>query len=75
MEEGRVLRFAIPSLRVLKLSFPRTASQGATADRDCHAAQVFVPLLDLRVPPLAAGHVDAYNPTQPPLHPHDKSTT
>ena len=75
MEEGCVLRFAIPSLRVLKLSFPRTASQGATADRDCHAAQVFVPLLDLRVPPLAAGHVDAYNPTQPPLHPHDKSTT
>ncbi len=45
-----VKRFAIPTLRVLKLSFPRASSQGATADRDCHAAQAFVPLLDLDIP-------------------------
>lgn len=31
-------RFDIPSLRVVKFSFPRPAIQGALADRDMHGA-------------------------------------
>ena len=72
MDEARVLRFAIPSLRVLKLSFPRAASQGATSDRDCHAAQVFVPLLDLPIPALDAPGMRAH--PHPHHHPQDETS-
>ena len=75
MADAQVLRFAIPSLRVLKLSFPRAASQGATADRDCHAAQVFVPLLDLPIPVLAAEPTDAGTHAYPNDHLHQETTT
>lgn len=71
LQEAQLLRFAIPSLRVLKLSFPRAASQGATTDRDCHAAQVFVPLLALPIPAPAAEPTDAgarAYPTDHSLH-------
>ena len=42
--------FRIPSLNVVKISFPRPVSQGSLRDRDMHAGQHHVPLALLRVP-------------------------
>lgn len=42
--------FDSPSLKVVKISFPRPVAQGSTGDADSHAGQYFVPLLDLPVP-------------------------
>ncbi len=36
--------FRIPSLRVVKISYPRPISQGSLFDRDVHAGQHHVPL-------------------------------
>ncbi|MFD9736430.1 DUF4387 family protein [Umezawaea sp. NPDC059074] len=36
--------FRIPSLRVVKASYPRPVSQGSLFDRDVHAGQHHVPL-------------------------------
>ncbi|PRY02491.1 DUF4387 domain-containing protein [Allonocardiopsis opalescens] len=47
---GEVRFFRIPALRVVKLSFPRAASQGGLHDRDVHRGQHHVPLAAL-VPP------------------------
>jgi hypothetical protein len=41
--------FELPDLEVVKVSFPRTVSQGSTYDRDMHAGQQHVPLAGLRV--------------------------
>ncbi|MCR6485117.1 DUF4387 domain-containing protein [Amycolatopsis sp. OK19-0408] len=43
--------FRIPSLNVVKISFPRPVSQGSLRDRDVHAGQHHVPLAGLVVPP------------------------
>jgi len=40
--------FRIPSLNVVKISFPRPVSQGGLRDRDVHAGQHHVPLASLR---------------------------
>jgi hypothetical protein len=42
--------FRIPSLNVVKISFPRYVVQGSLRDRDMHAGQHHVPLALLRVP-------------------------
>lgn len=42
--------FRIPSLDVVKISFPRPVPQGSPRDRDIHAGQHHVPLAAL-VPP------------------------
>ncbi|KHL16095.1 UNVERIFIED_CONTAM: hypothetical protein LK11_18180 [Mumia flava] len=42
--------FRIPSLNVVKISFPRPISQGSLRDRDMHAGQHHVPLALVRVP-------------------------
>jgi hypothetical protein len=39
--------FRIPSLNVVKISFPRPISQGSLLDRDIHAGQHHVPLAAL----------------------------
>lgn len=44
VEEGTVQMFRIPSLNVVKISFPRPVSQGSLRDRDMHAGQHHVPL-------------------------------
>lgn len=44
--------FRIPSLNVVKVSFPRPVPQGSLRDRDMHAGQHHVPLALLRVPSL-----------------------
>jgi hypothetical protein len=42
--------FRIPSLNVVKISFPRPVPQGGLRDRDIHAGQHHVPLAELAVP-------------------------
>ncbi len=42
--------FRIPSLNVVKISYPRPVSQGSLRDRDVHAGQHHVPLAQLVVP-------------------------
>ena len=42
-----VKMFEAPALNVIKISFPRAATQGSIHDPDSHAGQYFVPLLDL----------------------------
>lgn len=48
LEESTIRIFRIPSLNVVKISFPRPVSQGSLRDRDIHAGQHHVPLA--RVP-------------------------
>lgn len=42
-----VKRFAAPDLKVVKISYPRTSAQGGEVERDMHAGQQFVRLLDI----------------------------
>jgi Domain of unknown function (DUF4387) len=53
VDESTVQMFRIPSLNVVKISFPRPVSQGSLRDRDMHAGQHHVPLALLRVPAAA----------------------
>ncbi|MGW4873175.1 DUF4387 domain-containing protein [Streptomyces chartreusis] len=48
-EEG-IQIFRIPSLNVVKISFPRPVSQASLFDRDIHSGQHHVPLAVLPVP-------------------------
>jgi uncharacterized protein DUF4387 len=50
IEPERVRIFRLPDLRAIKISFPRPTNQGAKDDRDMHAGQQYVPLLDINVP-------------------------
>lgn len=50
---GGVQIFRIPSLRTVKISYPRPVPQGGLRDRDVHAGQHHVPLAAL-VPPGSA---------------------
>ncbi|MEV5890173.1 DUF4387 domain-containing protein [Nonomuraea fuscirosea] len=50
VDAGTVRMFRIPSLNVVKISFPRPVSQGSLRDRDMHAGQHHVPLAALPVP-------------------------
>ncbi|MFC8075081.1 DUF4387 domain-containing protein [Streptomyces sp. NPDC057307] len=43
--------FRIPSLNVVKVSYPRPVSQGSLRDRDIHAGQHHVPLASLAARP------------------------
>ena len=45
VEAREVHIFAIESLKVVKVSFPRKIVQGSANDADSHAGQYFVPLL------------------------------
>ena len=44
VEESTIQIFRLPSLNVVKISFPRPVSQGSLRDRDMHAGQHHVPL-------------------------------
>ena len=44
-----VKRFAIDSLNTLKISFVRTTAQGGVVERDMHAGQQYVRLLDIEL--------------------------
>jgi hypothetical protein len=47
VEEVRIFR--LPSIRVVKISFPRPTPQGGVEDRDMHAGQQHVPLAELEL--------------------------
>lgn len=50
VDQDTIRIFRIPSLNVVKISFPRPVSQGSLRDRDMHAGQHHVPLARLVVP-------------------------
>ena len=50
--------FPSPDLMVLKVSFPRPVVAGGFRDRDAHAGQYFVPLLDVEVGNAAGAPAD-----------------
>jgi hypothetical protein len=43
--------FHLPSIRAIKISFPRPVTQGSFADRDIHAGQQYIPLSELPLQP------------------------
>jgi hypothetical protein len=49
-ESGPPRIFRIPSLNVVKISFPRPVSQDSLRDRDMHAGQHHVPLARMVIP-------------------------
>ncbi len=50
LDVADVRLFRIPSLLVVKISFPRPVPQGGLRDRDMHSGQHHVPLALMRVP-------------------------
>ena len=50
VDAGTVRVYRMPTVRAIKISFPRPTAQGGTRDRDLHAGQQHVPLLALPVP-------------------------
>lgn len=47
--------FRQPTLRAIKITFPRPVAQGSFSDRDMHSGQQHVPLAGLSVPDLPPG--------------------
>jgi hypothetical protein len=41
--------YRLPTIRVVKISFPRPVAQGGARDRDMHAGQQHVPLAAIRI--------------------------
>ena len=41
--------YRLPSIRVVKISFPRPTTQGGVEDRDMHAGQQHVPLAQIEL--------------------------
>jgi Domain of unknown function (DUF4387) len=41
--------FSLPTLRVVKISYPRLCPQGGTIERDMHGGQQYVRLLDVEL--------------------------
>jgi len=58
VEADSVQLFRIPSLNVVKISFPRPVIQGSLRDRDIHAGQHHVPLARLPIERIDAAVVD-----------------
>ena len=48
-DSALVKRFAVPSLNVVKISYARTSPQGGVVERDMHAGQQYVRLLDVEL--------------------------
>jgi hypothetical protein len=51
VDSTTVMIYRIPSIRVVKLSFPRPVPQGSFYDRDMHSGRQPIPLSELAVPP------------------------
>jgi hypothetical protein len=49
VDAGQVKVFLLAELLAIKISFPRPVTQGSIHDRDMHAGQQYVPLLDIPV--------------------------
>jgi hypothetical protein len=44
-----VKRISVPSLNMVKISYPRAGAQGGEVERDLHSGQQFVRLLDIEL--------------------------
>lgn len=53
-EAALVKRFAVPSLHVVKISYPRATPQGGEVERDMHCGQQYVRLLEVEMTPSRA---------------------
>jgi hypothetical protein len=49
VDAGKVRIFQVPTLDVMKISFPRLAPQGGLRERDMHSGQQYVRLLGLNL--------------------------
>ena len=47
VDPAQVKHFAVPDLRVVKISYPRRHAQGGALERDMHGGQQYVRLLDV----------------------------
>lgn len=48
-EPGLVKHFPVPSLHMVKISYPRRGAQGGMVERDMHSGQQFVRILDVEL--------------------------
>lgn len=48
-DPSTVKHFPVPSLNMVKISYGRTSPQGGEVERDMHAGQQFVRLLDVEI--------------------------
>lgn len=44
-----VKRYPVPSLNMVKISYPRASAQGGEVERDMHCGQQFVRLIDIEL--------------------------
>lgn len=49
VDAAQVKHFPVPSLNVLKVSYPRTNVQGGVVERDMHSGQQYVRLLNVEL--------------------------
>jgi hypothetical protein len=49
VDPSLVKYFAMPDLRVVKISYPRARPQGGAVERDMHGGQQYVQLLDMEL--------------------------
>jgi hypothetical protein len=49
VDPQKITLYPIPTLKVLKISYPRRTAQGGVEERDLHSAQQYVYLLDLEL--------------------------
>ena len=49
IDPATVAIYRLPTIRVVKISFPRPTAQGGVDDRDMHAGQQHVPLAQLEL--------------------------
>jgi hypothetical protein len=49
VDPATVQHYPVPSLQVLKISYPRRGSQGGVEERDLHSGQQYVYMLDLEL--------------------------
>jgi len=50
VDAAEVRHYPVPSLHVLKVSYPRSSVQGGVVERDMHSGQQYVRLLGLALP-------------------------
>ncbi|HWE69102.1 MAG TPA: DUF4387 family protein, partial [Acidimicrobiales bacterium] len=55
VDPATVQIFRMPSIRAMKISFPRPVPQGSFFDRDMHSGQQHVPLSGLSLTPVGSG--------------------
>lgn len=49
VDPAAVRHYPMPTLQVLKISYPRAASQGGVVERDLHSGQQYTYILDLEL--------------------------